>query len=1099
MGNKVMTNVLVAVCFRGEAKLSEREVSFFKAIIMCDTAETAKIQESDKVCSDQKPNQIQKYYQIYVAQTETSSSGCSTSAAHDESPRKNKQNHPIVRIDRARIPSVPLSQAFSGNTLEELTKLGVESFNAKEMEENVLKQVNDQLMQHKNRRLAELESSIGSLETKLEDIRMKVQTLNNELMSLQHTISQNASSDPCQIRSISQEYNAKQMALAELRILEKQISRELRRLKRKREKFAVTEADSEFERTLMDEISGPSSKKNVTVRNSESDVQKSGEEDEEKMTTNSDEREDENSVYFAGGYRLSQDIWKQLFPHQQAGVRWLWELHRQETGGIVADEMGLGKTVQVIAFLTGLVQSGLINADTPPILLVCPATLLEQWRTEFSLWGPNFRVTLLHRLGLRSPCKRQRLATSDSDSDSDSHSAANSSWDSDTNDVVSLDDVVSDSEEWKPHMPHLSNSTSCNSRKRRYSSEASVIVSSSVSEHIRCTLQRVCRPPAGKNVLMTTYESLRQHSAQLLPIVWHYAIFDEGHKLRNPNANITIFAKQLRTPHRLLITGAPIQNCLTELWSLFDFVFPGKLGTLPLFQRQFADPITRGGYVHATAFERRLALKCAMLLRDLINPYLLRRLKQDVGLQLPDKTEHVLFCRLTAVQRDLYLNFLNSKEGRAVLRGIKNPLFGIDVLRKVCNHPLLLTPHKTETVLSRECDTDLIAHSAKLQVLQQILPPWLRDGSRVLIFAQTQQMLNILERFLELEHYSYARMDGSTPLAQRQTLISTFNSPNSPFSIFLLTTRVGGLGVNLTAANKVIVFDPDWNPQIDLQARERCYRIGQQRSVTVYRLITAGTLEEKIFHRQIFKQYLTHKILKNPKLSRAFFKSLDLKELFALDDSGQTSTSPNFVLNPLATNNNNNHQLRTKEDETKDDWLLNALTQNVPLLQCALNHDTLLEDEENADDETHQHMEKQFLKQYAEEALRTLRASRKQLKDSLPLHQPTWTGKRGMESCKFGTISMGQTSSAQLLTQLQQIQHSVLTESDNRLAAIKELLNELHEFFVQRQGTVTTNVIVDHFKKRVKGFQVRLFRQLLKQIAEFDKTSKTWTLKSAQL
>jgi SNF2 family DNA or RNA helicase len=282
-----------------------------------------------------------------------------------------------------------------------------------------------------------------------------------------------------------------QMALAELRILENELSRELRQLKRKRKKLTNNETDTEFEHTLMEQISRSSlspSERSLPSQQKEVDFQKHKEEKETKRLLSFNEREDEEGVHFAGGYRLSSEIWKQLYPHQQTGVRWLWELHRQETGGIVADEMGLGKTVQVIAFLTGLVQSNLINAETPPILLVCPATLLEQWRTEFSLWGPDFNVILLHRLGLQPSRKRQHLENADSDS---------TSWDSDSNDMMWSEDVVSDPEDWKPQQAHVSNTTSQNSQKRRYSSPRDSDTPSSFYENIHRILDCVCRPPSG--------------------------------------------------------------------------------------------------------------------------------------------------------------------------------------------------------------------------------------------------------------------------------------------------------------------------------------------------------------------------------------------------------------------------------------------------------------------------------------------------------------------------------------------------------------------------------------------------------------------------
>lgn len=155
-------------------------------------------------------------------------------------------------------------------------------------------------------------------------------------------------------------------------------------------------------------------------------------------------------------------------------------------------------------------------------------------------------------------------------------------------------------------------------------------------------------------VLITTYESVRINDELLLRCPWEYIVMDEGHKVRNPDAEITISCKRFQTPHRLILSGAPIQNNLTELWSLFDFVFPGKLGTLPTFQEEFSVPITIGGYSNASPIQVQTAYKCAVALRDLINPYLLRRMKKDVLTSLPSKSEQVLFCQLTESQRNAY-------------------------------------------------------------------------------------------------------------------------------------------------------------------------------------------------------------------------------------------------------------------------------------------------------------------------------------------------------------------------------------------------------------------------------------------------------------
>ncbi|NXG59559.1 ERCC6 protein, partial [Hemiprocne comata] len=425
-----------------------------------------------------------------------------------------------------------------------------------------------------------------------------------------------------------------------------------------------------------------------------------------------------------------------------------------------------------------------------------------------------------------------------------------------------------------------------------------------IMQHSKTVVKLIHEIASCHGILITSYSYIRLMQDNIHRYDWHYVILDEGHKIRNPNAAVTLACKQFRTPHRIILSGSPMQNNLKELWSLFDFVFPGKLGTLPVFMEQFSVPITMGGYSNASPVQVKTAYKCACVLRDTINPYLLRRMKADVkmSLSLPDKNEQVLFCRLTEEQRQVYQDFINSKEVYQILNGDMQIFSGLVALRKICNHPDLFSggPRILKGVLDTEVDeADQFGYwkrSGKMIVVESLLKIWHKQGHRVLFFTQSRQMLQILEVFVRDRNYSYLRMDGTTTIASRQPLITRYNEDKSIF-IFLLTTRVGGIGVNLTGADRVIIYDPDWNPSTDTQARERAWRIGQKKQVTVYRLLTAGTIEEKIYHRQIFKQFLTNRVLKDPK-QRRFFKSNDLYELFTLsspDVSQGTETSAIFA------------------------------------------------------------------------------------------------------------------------------------------------------------------------------------------------------------
>lgn len=687
-------------------------------------------------------------------------------------------------------------------------------------------------------------------------------------------------------------------------------------------------------------------------------------------------------VILEGGLRIPGTIYEQLFDYQKVGVQWLWELHCQRAGGIIGDEMGLGKTVQILSFLGSLHNSGMYK----PSIVICPVTLLQQWQREASRWYPKFKVEILHDSANGSSKKSK--AYSDSDSEG--------SWDSDREEVRR----AKPAKKWDDLISRVVNS--------------------------------------GSGLLLTTYEQLRILGEKLLDIEWGYAVLDEGHRIRNPNAEITLVCKQLQTVHRIIMTGAPIQNKLSELWSLFDFVFPGKLGVLPVFETEFSVPITVGGYANATPLQVSTAYRCAVVLRDLIMPYLLRRMKADVNAQLPKKTEHVLFCSLTPEQRSTYRAFLASSEVEEIFDGNRNSLYGIDVLRKICNHPDLLEREHA----AQNPDYGNPERSGKMKVVEQVLKVWKDQGHRVLLFTQTQQMLDILENFLTACDYQYRRMDGLTPAKQRMALIDEFNNTDEIF-VFILTTKVGGLGTNLTGANRIIIYDPDWNPSTDMQARERAWRIGQTRDVTVYRLITRGTIEEKVYHRQIYKHFLTNKVLKSPQQKR-FFKARDMKDLFTLqDDEGNGSTETSNIFSQLSEDVNigvpndgqqdqahiasalsstsvaepsNGGEGRVDVNSDQADEESNILKSlfDAQGIHSAINHDAIM----NASDDQKMRLEAEA-SQVAQRAAEALRQSRMlRSRDSFAV--PTWTGRSGAAGApssvrrKFGsTVNSQLTRSSQ--------------------------------------------------------------------------------------
>lgn len=244
-----------------------------------------------------------------------------------------------------------------------------------------------------------------------------------------------------------------------------------------------------------------------------------------------------------------------------------------------------------------------------------------------------------------------------------------------------------------------------------------------------------------------------------------------------------------------------MQNNLRELWSLVDFVFPGKLGTLPTFMEHFAIPITRGGYANASPIEVQTAYKCACILRDTIKKYLIRRIKaeQNVVLQLPTKNEQVLFCRLTKVQKAIYREYLKSQQCKDILQGSMQVFVGLINLRKICNHPDLFTDwtqHRAEYGENPEevAQYGYIKRSGKMIVLENLLKIWFKQNNRCLLFTQSKQMLNILETFLLKHQYSYLKMDGTTSIASRQGLVSQFNTVSFEHIFEDIFNRISSLG-----------------------------------------------------------------------------------------------------------------------------------------------------------------------------------------------------------------------------------------------------------------------------------------------------------------
>ncbi|KAL6702600.1 ATP-dependent DNA helicase Hrp3 [Coniothyrium glycines] len=348
------------------------------------------------------------------------------------------------------------------------------------------------------------------------------------------------------------------------------------------------------------------------------------------------------------------------------------------------------------------------------------------------------------------------------------------------------------------------------------------------------------------NVLLTTYEYVLADWQFLSSIKWQFLAVDEAHRLKNRESQLYDRLRQFNAPSRLLITGTPIQNTLGELSALMDFLMPGKI------------VVDENVDLASEDASHKLAELSAA-----IQPYMIRRTKEKVENDLPPKSEKILRVELSDIQLEYYKNILTRNyealnEGGA---GQKQSLLNIVMeLKKASNHALLF-PNAEAKFIQPGASKDevlkaIITTSGKMMLLDRLLGKLKADGHRVLIFSQMVHMLDILTDYLRLRNYTFQRLDGTVPAAERKIAIDHFNAPGSDDYCFLLSTRAGGLGINLMTADTVVIFDSDWNPQADLQAMARAHRIGQQKPVSVYRLVSKDTIEEEILERARNKRML---------------------------------------------------------------------------------------------------------------------------------------------------------------------------------------------------------------------------------------------------
>ncbi|CAK1548229.1 unnamed protein product [Leptosia nina] len=377
------------------------------------------------------------------------------------------------------------------------------------------------------------------------------------------------------------------------------------------------------------------------------------------------------------------------------------------------------------------------------------------------------------------------------------------------------------------------------------------------------------------NVLLTTYEYVIKDKGVLAKVQWKYMIIDEGHRMKNHHCKLTqVLNTHYVAPHRLLLTGTPLQNKLPELWALLNFLLPSIFKSCSTFEQWFNAPFaTTGEKVELNEEETILIIR---RLHKVLRPFLLRRLKKEVESQLPDKVEYIIKCDMSALQRVLYKHMQSKgvlltdgseKGGTKGKGGAKALMNTIVQLRKLCNHPFMF-PHIEE----KFCDhvgggggvvsgPDLYRVSGKFELLDRILPKLKQTGHRVLVFCQMTQCMTIIEDYLSWRGFQYLRLDGMTKAEDRGELLKKFNDVDSEYFLFLLSTRAGGLGLNLQSADTVIIFDSDWNPHQDLQAQDRAHRIGQRNEVRVLRLMTVNSVEERILAAARYKLNMDEKVI----------------------------------------------------------------------------------------------------------------------------------------------------------------------------------------------------------------------------------------------
>ncbi|KUJ10662.1 uncharacterized protein LY89DRAFT_689317 [Mollisia scopiformis] len=532
---------------------------------------------------------------------------------------------------------------------------------------------------------------------------------------------------------------------------------------------------------------------------------------------------------------------KVLRPHQIEGVKFMYKcvtgmIEERANGCIMADEMGLGKTLQCITLMWTLIkQSPDAGKSTiSKAIIACPSSLVKNWANELIKWlGPD----AIQPFAIDGKASKEEL--------------------------------IQQLRQW-------------------------AIASG----------RAITRP-----VIIVSYETLRLYVDELKNTKIGLMLCDEGHRLKNGDSQTFTALNGLNVSRRVILSGTPIQNDLTEYFSLISFANPGLLGTRLEFRKKYEIPILRGRDAAGSDKDREKGDASVRELLAVVNKFIIRRTNDILSKYLPVKYEHVVFCNLAPFQLDLYNHFISSPDIRALLRGKgSQPLKAIGMLKKLCNHPDLLNlpddlpgceqfwPDDYVPKEARGRDRDIKPwYSGKMQVLDRMLARIRQDtNDKIVLISNYTQTLDMFNKLCRHRGYGSLRLDGTMNVTKRQKLVDKFNDPEGSEFIFLLSSKAGGCGLNLIGANRLVLFDPDWNPAADQQALARVWRDGQKKDCFVYRFIATGTIEEKIFQRQSHKQSLSSCVVDSAEDVERHFTLDSLRELFQYRGSTTSDTHDTF-------------------------------------------------------------------------------------------------------------------------------------------------------------------------------------------------------------